>query len=441
VGKLTRNRMARTTEVPHIAIERHELANGLRVVLSPDHRAPILAVNLWYRVGSGHEKPGATGFAHLFEHLMFQGSANVAKGEHFRLMEASGGKANASTSWDRTNYFERMPSHQLELALWLEADRLASLLPAMTQDKLDNQREVVKNERRRNVDNAPYGTWMEHLQTLIFPEGHPYQHPLFGSMEDLDTASLAEVSDFFAAHYAPNNAVLSIAGDVDPLTALSLVERYLGPIPANRGVAPALSTAIQATFGTELRKTVVDRVPLPRIYAACRSPAFGTPAFDSLQVAMDLLASGRASRLYRALVRELRVAQDVSTFAFPDLGDGAVLVVSVTARPGVRHEVVERAMRSELDRLGAEGPRDEELERVRNLYAAGVESELQLVNERADRLSKYTSLFDEPGRINSEVERYVSVDSARVREALATSWRPDNRVLLTYLPVDDPGKA
>lgn len=431
-------REPRTADLPDIAIDRLQLQNGLRVILSHDDRSPIVAVNLRYSVGSGDEKPGTTGFAHLFEHLMFQGSTNVAKGEHFSLIEAAGGKANATTAWDRTNYFERLPSHELELALWLESDRLASLLPAMTQEKLDNQREVVKNERRRDVDNQPYGLWADKLQTLLFPEGHPYQHPILGSMEDLDRASLLDVSDFFAAHYAPNNAVLTIAGDFDPPAADALVERYFGPIPANPAVAPGPSRLTQPSGSAEMRETVLDRVPLLRLYAACRTPAFGSAAFEALEVAMDLLGAGRASRLYRALVREQQVAQDVSGFAFPEIGGAAVFAVSVTARPGIRPEVLEAAMWTEVDRLTARGPTDEELERVRNLHAAGLESSLQRVGERADRLSMYACLFDEPERINTELRRYVSVDAARVREALALGLRPGNRVLLTYLPAEHP---
>jgi zinc protease len=427
--------------LPDIAIDRLQLQNGLRVILSHDDRSPIVAVNLRYSVGSGHEKTGTTGFAHLFEHLMFQGSTNVAKGEHFSLIEAAGGKANATTSWDRTNYFERLPSHELELALWLESDRLASLLPAMTQEKLDNQREVVKNERRRDVDNQPYGLWADKLQTLLFPDGHPYQHPILGSMQDLDRASLADVSDFFAAHYAPNNAVLTIAGDFDPPAAHALVERYFGPIPANPAVAPGPSTLSQRSGSAEMRETVLDRVPVLRLYAACRTPAFGSAAFEALEVAMDLLGSGRASRLYRALVREQQVAQDVSGFAFPEIGGAAVFAVEVTARPGISPEVLEAAMWTEVDRLTAQGPTDEELERVRNLHAAGLESSLQRVGERADRLSMYACLFDEPERINTELRRYVSVDAARVREALALSLRPGNRVMLTFVPAEHPRGA
>ena len=424
--------------MPHIPIDRHQLPNGLRVTLARDERAPIVAVNLWYDVGSRHEKPGKTGFAHLFEHMMFQGSANVAKGEHFDLVQGAGGTLNASTWLDRTNYFETLPSHELELALWLESDRLASLLPAMTEEKLDNQRDVVKNERRFSVDNQPYGTWDEKLQELLFPEGHPYHHPTIGSMEDLDAASLDDVRDFFASHYAPNNAVLTIAGDFDPAEAMRLVEKHFGPIPANPAIPAAPSTTIDPIIGAEVREEVPDRVPLPRIYAAYRMPIFGSDGFDALQVAIDLLGSGRASRLYRALVREQQVAQDVTTFAFPLIGGAAIFTIWVTARPGIGHEALETALWTEVDRLTADGPGDDELERVRNLHAAGIEGSLERISERADRLSMYACLFDQPERINTEVSRYEAVQGVRVRDAMAAVLRRENRVVLTYVPAESP---
>ncbi len=427
--------------MPHVPIERRELPNGLRVTLSRDDRAPIVAVNLWYDVGSRHEKVGKTGFAHLFEHMMFQGSANVAKGEHFDLVQGAGGTLNASTWLDRTNYFETLPSHELELALWLESDRLASLLPAMTQEKLDNQRDVVKNERRWSVDNQPYGTWDEKMQALLFPAAHPYHHSTIGSMEDLSAASLEDVSEFFAAYYAPNNAVLTIAGDFDPDSAMEMVERYFGPIAANPAIPPAPSTAIDPIIGAEVREDVPDRVPLPRIYAAYRMPTFGSDGFDALEVAIDLLGAGRASRLYRSLVREQQVAQDVTTFAFPIIGGAAIFTIWATARPGVAHETVEAALWTEVDRLTNDGPSGDELERVRNLHAAGVESSLERISERADRISMYACLFDQPERINTEVSRYEAVGAARVRDAMAASIRADNRVVLTYLPAESAEAA
>ena len=422
--------------VAQVPIQRHLLDNGLRVVLSRDPRAPLVAVNLWYDVGSKHEKPGKTGFAHLFEHMMFQGSANVEKGQHFSLVQAAGGTLNASTWLDRTNYFETLPGHELELALWLEADRMASLLPAMTQEKLDNQRDVVKNERRWSVDNQPYGDWDELIQALVYPEGHPYHHSTIGSMEDLSAASLADVSEFFATYYAPNNAVLTIAGDFETDSALEMVRRHFGPIPANPALPPAPDMSVDPLIGLEVRETKADQVPLPRIYMAHRAPPFGTDAFDALDVAADILGSGRASRLYASLVREQRLAQDVSVFVFPIVGGASMFTLWVTARPGVAPETLEAATLVELDRLASEGPSEGDLERVRNLHAAHAAGSLERIGERADRLSMYTCLFDQPERINSEVSRYVGVDGGRVIEALTASVRVDNRVTLTYVPAE-----
>ena len=424
--------------MPHVQIERHQLPNGLRVILSPDARAPIVAVNLWYDVGSKHEKPGRTGFAHLFEHMMFQGSANVAKGEHFALVQQAGGTLNASTWLDRTNYFETLPSHELELGLWLEADRLGGLLPAMTQEKLDNQREVVKNDRRWSVDNQPYGTWDERIQALLFPSEHPYHHSTIGSMEDLNAASLEDVSQFFATFYAPNNAVLTVAGDFEPADALAMIERHFGPLPSNPSLPPPPAVAIPALLGEERRELVPDRVPLPRVYLAHRIPVFGTDAFDDLAVAADVLGVGRASRLYRVLVRERQLAQDVSVFPFPVVGGASMFTAWATARPGVAADALESALLAEIDKLGAEGPSDDELERARNLHAASVESSLERIGERADRISMYACLFDEPERINSEVSRYLAVDADRVRAAMAATLRQDNRLVLTYLPAESP---
>ncbi|HET7141508.1 MAG TPA: pitrilysin family protein [Candidatus Limnocylindria bacterium] len=424
--------------MPEVPIQRSRLDNGLRVVLSPDDSAPIVAVNLWYDVGSKHEKPGRTGFAHLFEHMMFQGSEHVAKGEHFAHIQSVGGTLNASTWLDRTNYFETVPSHELELCLWLESDRLASLLPAMTQEKLDNQREVVKNERRWAVDNQPYGTWDERIQALLYPEGHSYHHSTIGSMEDLDAASLEDVSEFFATFYAPNNAVLTVAGDFEPDTAMAMVERHFGPIPANPNLPPAPDMRIAPHIGRQLRELVPDRVPLPRVYLAYRMPVFGTDAFEDLTVASDLLGTGRASRLYRTLVRERQLAQDISVFPFPIVGGASMFALWATARPGVSHDRLEAAVLEVVDRLTSEGPSEDELARVRNLHAAAVESSLERIGERADRLSMYTCLFDQPERINTERSRYWAVDAARVRSAMADTLREDNRLVLTYLPAEAP---
>ncbi len=261
-----------------IPIDTFTLPNGLRVTLSEDHTAPIVAVNLWYHVGSANERPGRTGFAHLFEHMLFQGSAHVGANEHFELIQRAGGTLNGSTWLDRTNYFETVPSNQLELALWLEANRMGYLLPAMTQQKLDTQRDVVQNERRWSMDNQPYGTWWEKLPALCFPPEHPFHHSLIGSMADLDAASLEDISHFFATYYTPDNAVLSIAGDFDPAEARRLVDKHFGPIPRGRGKPPLPDMSLPKTFGEWRREVVPDDVVLPRLFLAFRIPPFGTPA-------------------------------------------------------------------------------------------------------------------------------------------------------------------
>jgi predicted Zn-dependent peptidase len=419
-----------------IPVERRLLGNGLRVVLSRDPRAPLVAVNLWYDVGSKHEKPGKTGFAHLFEHMMFQGSANVEKGQHFSIIQAAGGTLNASTWLDRTNYFETLPGHELEVALWLEADRMASLLPAMTQEKLDNQRDVVKNERRWSVDNQPYGTWDERMQALVYPASHPYHHSTIGSMEDLSAASLDDVREFFAAYYAPNNAVLTVAGDFEIDAALEMIERHFGPIPANPALPAPPDVSVALRLGDDVREMVPDRVPLPRIYLAHRMPPFGTDAFDALDVAADILGAGRASRLYASLVRGQRLAQDVSVFVFPFVGGASMFALWVTARPGVATETLEAATLAQLDLLASDGPTKTELERVRNLHHAQVAGALERIGERADRLSMYACLFDEPQRINNETSRWEAVDAPRVVEAVRGSLRAGNRVNLTFVPAE-----
>ncbi len=420
--------------MPDIPIDRRELANGLRVVLSRDPSAPAVAVNLWYAVGSRHEQPGRTGFAHLFEHMMFQGSEHVAKGEHFALIQAVGGTLNASTWTDRTNYFDTVPSHELELALWLEADRLGGLLPAMTQEKLDNQRDVVKNERRLRYDNQPYGTWSERLQALAYPAGHPYHHSTIGSMDDLDSASLDDVREFFAAWYAPNNAVLIVAGDFEAAEAMALLDRHFGPIGANPSLPAAPDPALPVRIGEERREELVEAVPLPRIYLAYRIPPFGDDRFEDAAVVSDLLATGRASRLYASLVRERRLAQDAVAFALPWAAAPTLLALWATARPGVEAGALEEALLEELAKLAADGPSDDELERVRNLHRAEIESSLERVADRADRLSMYTQLFDDPSMINREAERYLAVDAGRVRATMAELLTDDNRVTLTYRP-------
>ncbi len=411
------------------------LPNGLRLVIAEDHVAPVVAVNIWYAVGSKHEVPGKTGFAHLFEHVMFQGSGHVAKTEHFALIQAAGGTMNGTTWLDRTNYFETVPSHQLELVLWLEADRMGTLLDALSQENLDNQREVVKNEKRWSYDNRPYGSWNHRLLAGVYPPEHPYHHPTIGSMEDLDAASLEDVSTFFRTHYAPNNAVLSIVGDVDPAQARAWVERYFGAIPANPMLPVDIGDlSLPSTIGREVRETVVDNVPLPRIYWGFRSPVFGDHRLDALDLAGQILAGGTGSRLHRRLVRDERLAQDISLFSLGLVGGASVTAGWATARPGIDLARLEAAYWEELQRLAEEPPTDDELTRAKALTEADELGSLQRVEERADRLSMYATLFNDPGVVNEILPRYLAVTGEQVRDACRAVFREDNRYVLTYLP-------
>ena len=286
----------------------HRLDNGLRLVLSEDHLTPVAAVCLWYDVGSRQEVEGRTGLAHLFEHLMFQGSAQVKGNGHFELVQGAGGSLNGSTSFERTNYFETMPAHQLELALWLEADRMGSLLSALDQESLDNQRDVVKNERRQRYDNVPYGTAFERMAALVYPEGHPYHHIPIGSMADLDAATLDDARLFFRTNYAPNNAVLAVVGDIDPEQTLRWVEKYFGSIPSFEGKAPPRDGALPGVIGQEVRVEIREDVPARALMAAYRMPQDGTRECDAAEVALTVLGDGLSSRLYNRLVRRDRTA-------------------------------------------------------------------------------------------------------------------------------------
>src|SRR5262245_56003610 len=341
-------------DLPMVQFTQRTLDNGLRVIVAPDRLVPVVAINLWYDVGSRHETPGKTGFAHLFEHFMFQGSRNVSKAEHMSLIQGAGGVNNATTFFDRTNYFETLPSNQLELGLWLEADRMATLLDALSQENLDNQREVVKNEKRQSYDNRPYGSFYEKLMAAVFPAGHPYHHTPIGSMEDLNAASLDDVISFFKTWYAPNNAVLTIAGDVDDDPVFEAAERYFGPIPANPSLPTPPVPEAEPRIGVEYREVVPDAVPLERVHVGYRIPPFGTPEFDALEVGTHILAGGKGSRLYRRLVRETQVAQDVAAFTLPMVAGASVLAGWVTARPESDAETVERMFHDETDRLANE---------------------------------------------------------------------------------------
>jgi zinc protease len=415
-------------------IETRRLANGLRVNLSLDRSHPVVAVNLWYNVGSRNEREGRTGFAHLFEHMMFQGSQNVPDTQHIAHIERAGGSMNGSTWLDRTNYFETVPSNRLELALWLESDRMGFLLPAMTQEKLDNQRDVVKNERRWRVDNQPYGDWDERLQALVYPSDHPYHHSVIGSMEDLDAATLEDVQAFFRTYYAPNNAVLTVCGDFDPAQAMELIEAYFGGIP--RGPEPPAipgRVAIPPKLEAPVRDTVEGAVALPRVYTAFRIPPYGEQSFYVGDVVAHLLANGKASRLYGGLVRE-QLAQGVSAYAFPIVTGASMLIIWVTANPQTSAERAEKGVWDEIDRLRSEGCTAEELERVVTSIEARETISLQRVGERADQISMFTTLFDDPGRINEELDAYRKITTEDVRNFVNEYMPRSASATLTYLP-------
>jgi predicted Zn-dependent peptidase len=422
---------------PSVRFTDERLANGLRLIVSEDHLAPVAAVNIWYNVGSKHEVPGKTGFAHLFEHVMFQGSGHVAKAEHMALVQSAGGTMNGTTWLDRTNYFETVPSHQLELALWLEADRMATLMNALNQENLDNQRDVVKNEKRSSYDNRPYGDWFHKLQEHLFPPEHPYHHPTIGSMEDLDAASLEDVAAFFRTYYTPNNAVLAVVGDVDPAQVRAWVDRYFGEIPANLAIPPLGDMSLPTVLGAESREVVEDRVPLPRHFFGFRAPVLGDPRYDALEVAAQILAGGKGSRLYRRLVRDEQIAQDVAFFALGLIGGASIAAGQATVRPGVDPALVERVFEEELERLGREPVTDDELVRARALIETFELEALQRVDERADRLSMYATLLDDPEMINRQLGRYLAVTAADIQRVAAEVLRPDNRVVLTYMPATE----
>jgi predicted Zn-dependent peptidase len=393
-----------------------------------------VAVNLWYHVGSANERPGRTGFAHLFEHMLFQGSASVGANEHFELVQRAGGTLNGSTWLDRTNYFETVPSNQLELALWLEANRMGWLLPAMTQQKLDTQRDVVQNERRWSMDNQPYGTWWERLPALAFPMSHPFHHSLIGSMTDLDAASLEDIAHFFATYYTPDNATLSIAGDFDRDEARRMVERHFGPIPRGNGKPQLPDMSVAPTFGGPLREVVPDDVMLPRLFLALRSPVFGSDGYYAASVAGAILGMKRGSRLYRTLVRDQQVASDAQAFTY-DLAKGSdLLVLDVTARPETSVAQLEEAVHAELDRMVDDGVTPDEVARVVTLIETELVAALQSASDRADKLSMFATYLGDPRLVNRQAERYRAVTVEQVNAFARERLGRDNRASLLYVP-------
>lgn len=407
------------------------LSNGMRVIVSRDHGAPVVAVNLWYNVGSRDEATGETGLAHLFEHVMFQGSENVASGEHLAALQAAGGSVNATTSFDRTNYFEAVPSGALDLALWLEADRLATLPQALTTENLDNQRDVVKEEKRQRYDNVPYGDVLQHLLTLTFPPGHPYAHPVIGSMADLDAATAESATDFFARFYAPANCTLTLVGDIDPDEGFSRAERYFGGIPAGVPNVRPPATVLDPMTGVA-RQHVTAAVPAGAVYLTWRLPAAGTRAFDACGIALDVLGGGQTSRLFRRLVRDDRSASAAGASALGLAGGNSIGFAYARALNGDDLEALEESMLAELDRLATEGPTTDELSAVRVQFEREWLSQLARFDGRADLFNMYATLHGDADLVNTRIADFTSIGADEVAAAIATWLRPEARAALTY---------
>ncbi|MFD9595024.1 M16 family metallopeptidase [Kitasatospora sp. NPDC059973] len=417
-----------------IAITEHRLANGLRVVLSEDHLTPVAAVCLWYDVGSRHEVKGRTGLAHLFEHLMFQGSASVSNNGHFELVQGAGGSLNGTTSFERTNYFETMPAHQLELALWLEADRMGSLLAALDDTSMENQRDVVKNERRQRYDNVPYGTAFEKLTALSFPDGHPYHHTPIGSMADLDAATLEDARAFFSTYYAPNNAVLSVVGDIDPEQTIAWVEKYFGSIPGHDGKQPPRDGTLPDTFGREIREHIHEDVPSRALMAAYRLPHDGTRKADAADLALTILGSGESSRLYNRLVRRDRTAVAAGFGLLRLAGAPSLGWLDVKTSGDATIEQIDAAVDEELARFAAEGPTAAELERAQAQIEREWLDRLTTVSGRADELCRYAVLFGDPKLLGSALAKVLDVTAEEVQAVAQARLHPRNRAVLVYEP-------
>jgi len=424
--------LAAAAPAPQIDIpfERYVLDNGMRVILHVDRSSPLVAVNVRYHVGSKDERPGRTGFAHLFEHLMFMGSKDAPYPSFDAIMEAWGGHNNGTTNNDRTNYYEVGPANLLETFLWLEADRLATLPEVITAEELGKQRRVVQNERRQSYENRPYGKAQLLLPEALYPDQHPYRWPTIGSHEDLEAAKVEDVRDFFQRFYVPSNASIVIAGDFDPAVARKLVDRYFGwqprrPVPPKGKAAPpvlAVDKALEAQ----------DQVALPRLYLTWHAPAVFAPGDADLDLGAAILGSGKSSRLYRTLVFEKKIAQDVSAYQSSMLLGGR-FTVSATAKPGHTLDELARAIDQEVARLRTEGPTAEEVEGARNKQLADFYRGLDSLEQRADLLNHYEQLFGDPGGFARDIERYRAVTPASVKAELARVTA-GKRVALRVVP-------
>jgi zinc protease len=420
-------------KVPDLKYEKYTLPNGLVVILREDHRLPLVAVDLWYHVGPVNEKAGRTGFAHLFEHMMFEGSEHVGEKAHFKYLEGAGATGiNGTTSYDRTNYFETVPSNQLDLALWLESDRMGFLLETLDRAKLTNQRDVVRNELRQD-EGQPYDVAEEAVGHLLFPKGHPYYGNVIGSHADVEAARLLDVRDFFQHYYTPNNASIAIVGDFDAATIRDKVAKFFGPIPAGPAVEKVSVTTPSIT--SERRETVTDTVQLPRLSVAWLTPEAFHPGDADADMFIDILGGGKTSLLYQKLVYEKQIAQSVNC------GNESLMVTStaqcqITARPGVKLEDLEKAFDEEVDRLRTEGPTQEELDRARTQMLSEMIEGLQRLGGVADMMNRYNQYEGDPGYLAKDVARYETLTPKEIQKFGADTFQKNQRVVVYC----EPGK-
>ena len=397
-----------------IDYEKFQLENGLEVILYQDFSVPLVAANLWYRVGSANEKPGKTGFAHLFEHMMFQGSQNVPKEGHFRFIQEAGGTLNGSTSLDRTNYYESVPANYLELLLWLESDRMGFLLPALTQEKLDNQKDVVMNERRQRYDNQPYGLAWEKLFSNLFTPEHPYSWPTIGWMEDIEKFELNDVRNFFETYYSPANATLVLGGNFHKDTAKKLIEKYFSGIKSGRDI-PDLFAHEQKLH--EAKKIIhEDNVQLPRLYLTWHSDKMFGLDDASLDILSELLSSSKNSRLQKKLLFDTQTAQDVSSFQYSANLCGSFIIIS-TAKPGITLEQIKEDILIEINKLISNGVDEDELIRAKNSIKSSYIYSLQKLDTIVDHLNHYNFYLNEPDSLIYDIERYEKVTAEDVINA------------------------